>query len=106
MNLVIIESPFAGEVERNLIYARRALSDCLTRGEAPIASHLLLTQVLDDTVPEQREMGIEAGLAWLPKADFQVFYIDYGKSRGMVAAAERGRMLGIKPLYRRIGRNP
>lgn len=64
--LVIVESPYAGDVDANVTYARRALRDCLERGEAPIASHLLYTQpgVLDDTVPEQRALGIAAGLAW------------------------------------------
>jgi hypothetical protein len=38
----------------------------LLRGESPIASHLLYTQpgILKDDVPEERPLGIEAGLAW------------------------------------------
>lgn len=64
MRLVVLESPYAGDVERNVRYARAAVRDCLDRGEAPIASHLLYTQpgVLDDLVPAERAMGIEAGL--------------------------------------------
>src|SRR5690606_24498929 len=46
--LVIIESPYSGDVERNTEYARSCLLDSLRRGEAPIASHLLHTQVLED----------------------------------------------------------
>ena len=38
---VIVESPYAGDIETNVAYARAALRDCLSRGEAPIASHLL-----------------------------------------------------------------
>ena len=47
---VILESPYAGDVETNLRNARAAMRDCLLRGEAPYASHLLYTQpgVLDD----------------------------------------------------------
>lgn len=41
MRRVVIESPYAGDVERNVRYARASLSDCLRRGEAPLASHLL-----------------------------------------------------------------
>lgn len=50
MILVIIESPYAGDVDRNLEYLRAAMRDCLKRGEAPFASHALYTQpgVLDD----------------------------------------------------------
>lgn len=85
MRLVIVESPYAGEVERNVAYARAAMADCLRRGEAPLASHLLYTQpgVLDDDVPAERLRGIEAGLAWGAKADATVVYSDLGTSRGM-----------------------
>ncbi len=50
MRRAIIESPFAGDVERNVRYARAAMRDCLMRRETPYASHLLYTQegVLDD----------------------------------------------------------
>ena len=43
MRFVIIESPYAGNVEENEEYARKCLRDCLMRGEAPFASHLLYT---------------------------------------------------------------
>ncbi|MFE5288119.1 hypothetical protein ACFRAQ_24390 [Nocardia sp. NPDC056611] len=62
--LVIIESPYAGDVEANLAYARAALLDSLNRGEYPFASHLLYTQVLTDADADQRSHGIAAGLAW------------------------------------------
>lgn len=76
MRRVILESPYGGDVEANVAYARRCLGDCLRRGESPIASHLLFTQkgVLDDLVPEERALGIAAGLAWRFQADASVFY--------------------------------
>ena len=46
MRFVIVESPYAGDVAANVEYARAAVADCLRRGEAPFASHLLYT--LDD----------------------------------------------------------
>jgi hypothetical protein len=66
MRRVVLESPFAGDVEANLKYARECMADCLRRGEAPIASHLLYTQpgILDDTKPEERKLGMEAGFTW------------------------------------------
>lgn len=88
MRRVILESPYAGftDAERNanVEYARDALLDSLGRGEAPIASHLLYTQVLSDEVPDQRKLGIEAGLAWSEYADATVAYIDLGLSAGMM----------------------
>jgi len=87
---VVIESPFAGDIEKNINYARLCVADSLKRGEAPIASHLLYTQpgILDDEVPGQRKLGIDAGLVWLDSADKHVFYVDYGWSKGMIEALE------------------
>jgi len=85
MKLVIIESPFAGDVEANIEYARKCVKDSLSKGEAPIASHLLYTQpgILDDDIPEERQWGIEAGLAWRKVADMTVVYTNKGITRGM-----------------------
>jgi hypothetical protein len=88
MRRVIIESPYAGDIEANVEYARAAMRDSLNKGEAPIASHLLYTQpgVLRDDVPEEREWGINAGFAWRHVADLAVFYVDRNWSGGMLAA--------------------
>jgi len=66
MRKVVLESPFAGNVETNIKYARRAMKHALDLGEAPYASHLLFTQegILDDNIQEERNKGIEAGLIW------------------------------------------
>lgn len=105
MRRVILESPYAGDVERNVAYARRALRDSLLRGEAPIASHLLYTQpgVLDDTIAEERALGIDAGLAWGIGADATVVYADLGISKGMEYGIARARREGRAVEYRSIG---
>lgn len=88
MKLVIIESPYAGDIRANVEYARACMRDALNRGEAPIASHLLYTQpgILKDEIPEERQWGIDAGLAWRRVAELTAFYVDRGWSRGMLAA--------------------
>lgn len=86
MRRVIIESPYAGDTGRNENYARQCLLDCLRRGESPLCSHLLYTQVLDDDNPDERKLGIEAGHAWARHADAVVFYVDHGITPGMAAA--------------------
>lgn len=102
MRLVILESPFAGNIARNERYARAAMRDCLKRGEAPFASHLLYTQpgVLSDHVPGERAQGIAAGLAWGARADATVVYTDLGFSRGMVEGIARARQEG-RPVEER-----
>lgn len=96
MRLVILESPFAGDTEANVEYARRAVRDALSRGEAPIASHLLYTQpgILQDSVPEERAWGINAGLAWGRVAEATVVYTDRGISRGMEYGIANARKAG------------
>ncbi len=102
MKKVILESPYAGDVERNEKYARLCLSDSLDRSEAPLASHLLYTQVLDDRKAKQREQGIAAGLAWLEHADLMAVYEDYGVSEGMRKAIALAHMLKVPVEHRRI----
>lgn len=85
MRLVIIESPYAGDVETNLRYLRACMRDCFLRGEAPFASHALYTQpgVLRDEVPEDRQLGIRAGFCWRLAAHATVVYTDLGITPGM-----------------------
>lgn len=104
MKLVIIESPYKGrnweDLERNERYLQACIRDCINRGESPYASHQMLTRALDDKNPVERHVGIKAGLAWrhahTPILDSDghtvlgyeevrhIFYIDLGKSEGML----------------------
>ena len=104
MRRVIIESPFAGDVDRNLRYLRACIRDCLLRGEAPFASHAIYTQagVLDDEVPKERQHGIEAGFAWRETADATVVYTDLGMSRGMRFGIEHAESIGHPIEYRTL----
>ena len=107
-HFVIIESPYGGtweEMRKNERYARACLNDSLHRGEAPYASHLLYTQpgVLDDTIPTERKMGMQAGFDWRAKADLTVVYEDLGISRGMEEGIKRAVAMGCPVEYREIG---
>jgi len=110
MKLVIIESPYAASsthtVEEHIKYARLCVKDSLSRGEAPIASHLLYTQegILDDTIPAKRKQGIDAGLAWRVTAKCSVVYTDMGVSKGMEygtkAALDSGNFVEYRKLFK------
>ena len=104
MKLVIIESPYAGDIPRNVEYARRCVRDSLNRGEAPIASHLLYTQpgILRDKIPEERQWGIDAGLAWRRVADLCAVYTDFGVSRGMQYGIKAAQEAGVIVEPRKI----
>lgn len=108
MRLVILESPYAAStpegVRANVEYARACLRDSLMRGESPIASHLLYTQpgVLDDTIPDERQGGIDAGLAWRKVAEASVVYTDRGISAGMQYGIQAAKDAGIRIEMRRL----
>lgn len=112
MRRVILESPWSGNIRKHRNYARKCISDCLKRGEAPIASHLLFTQpgILRDHHAEERKLGIDAGLAWSEVADAAVFYADYGFSFGMQCAlakhAELGTPVEVRYLFKRTRTGP
>ena len=109
MRRVIVESPYRGDpgtpygdLERNLAYLDAALADCLARGEAPFASIPLYARpgILDDTVPAERSLGIEAGLTWGRQAEATVVYVDLGISPGMQLGIERATQEG-RPVEKR-----
>lgn len=108
MRRVLIESPFAApteeQIQEHLRYARTALRDALYRNEAPLASHLLYTQqqVTDDTIPEQRQMGIDAGLAWHRLGQGSRVYTDCGISKGMIYGIKRAKIEKLPVEYRTI----
>lgn len=100
---VNLESPCAGAVSalvppllrplveralrlRNRVYAIDCMRDCLRRGEAPYASHVLFDAagVLRDHVKGERAQGMACGDAWSVLADYHAFYVDHGMSPGML----------------------
>ena len=108
MKRVILESPYAGDIQAHLTYARRACADALHRGEAPFASHLLYTQegILQDGIAAERQLGMEAGFEWGQVSDYTVVYTDYGISSGMTDGINRAQLRGKAVIYRAIGKNP
>lgn len=102
--LVIIESPYKGDPE-NIAYAKRAMRDSIARGERPFASHLLYTQVLDDSDHDDRELGMELGWDFLHHADLVAVYTDRGISEGMYRGMERAKLVGV-PIAQRWVESP
>lgn len=105
MKRVIIETPYAGNIERNLRYLRACMHDSLVRGEAPFASHGLYTQpgVLRDEMPEERTSGIHVGFAWREVAELTAVYTDLGTSNGMNYGIADAKRIGCAIEYRQLG---
>ncbi|MCK9596126.1 hypothetical protein M0R19_03005 [Candidatus Pacearchaeota archaeon] len=107
---VVIESPFGGtdeEVRRNIKYARACIIDSLKRGEAPYASHLFFTQpgILDDNLPEERMLGINAGLEITKDFELTAIYCDLGISKGMKYGIDRAKSLNRLVEERYLGKD-
>lgn len=78
------------------------MNDCFKRGEFPFASHLLYPQegILRDDIPEERRLGIEAGLSWGSLADLTVVYTNLGITAGMQQGIQRAKSDGRNVEYR------
>lgn len=105
---VIIEAPWRGdtvaESTRNELYTLDAMSDSLSRNEAPLSSAVLyaLSGLLDDDNERDRALGIGMGFYWGEVADLCAVYEDHGISDGMAAGIIRAKKNGIPVEYRRI----
>lgn len=99
---VVIESPLSGDFARNIRYARLCALDCVRRGEAPYASHLMFPQFLNDSTPTERRLGMEAGFTWGECGDLRAVYVDLGVSRGMEEGIQKARDLGQTFEFRNL----
>ncbi|MBS6955397.1 MAG: DUF4406 domain-containing protein [Enterocloster asparagiformis] len=89
--LVYIASPYAGDVEANVAFAKAACHYAMEQGATPIAVHLLYPQILDDSIPAERKAGIRMGLRVLEACD-ELWLCGDRISHGMraeLAAAEQ-----------------
>ena len=95
--LVYICSPYRGNVEENTENARRySLRAIIEHPDViPIAPHLLFTQYLDDDDPEQRRIGLDAGLDLLSICDELWVYGLDNPSEGMAAEIAMAKELAI-----------
>ena len=67
--LVYICSPYAGDIEKNVKFAKATCQYAMRQNCTPVAVHLLYPQLLDDSDPIQRAAGIRMGLRVLETAD-------------------------------------
>jgi hypothetical protein len=102
VKLVIIESPYSGEVRANVAYAFECLKDSIDLGEAPLAFHLLYPHVLNDQIKEERLKGLVCGFQWMAVCDLVAVYTDLGVSPGMKTGITRAKELDKLIEYRSL----
>lgn len=101
MRTIVLESPYSGNIERNVFYARLCTLDSIKRGEAPVTPHLLYPTLTKDvegmmrsgfihddseSSPLSRTQAFERIEALRRRLDATVFYVDLGYSGGMTIA--------------------
>ena len=83
---IYVVSRYAGNVERNTAAAIRCCQYVIRNGGMPVASHLLYPQMLNDSNPSERELGLAFGLELLALCDeIWIFSDETGLSTGMRA---------------------
>ena len=69
MKLIYVASPYAGDIKKNMEYAKQACRAVMESGHAFFAPHLLYPAVLNDAVQEERQAGMDMGLTMLFRCD-------------------------------------
>ena len=92
--LVYIASPYAGDVEGNVAFAKAACRYAAAKGYTPVAVHLMYPQFLDDRVPKEREAGLKMGRRVLAACE-EIWLCGERMSAGMKAEKAEAQRLGI-----------
>ncbi|CAK7023542.1 MAG: hypothetical protein ENTB_05122 [Enterocloster aldenensis] len=92
--LVYIASPYAGDIEKNVAFAKVACRYAAAQGCTPVAVHLMYPQFLDDQVPKEREAGLRMGRRVLAACD-EIWLCGERMSAGMKAEETEAKRLDI-----------
>lgn len=85
----VIESPLAGDFQRNFRFALWCARALWKTGRVQaIASHMINPWFMDDKRPAEREAGIDNEWVW-GRDVRHYFFLDLGESRGMALARKR-----------------
>ena len=96
--IVYICSPFAGDIEKNVVATRTYSRFAVEQGYIPIAPHLLFPQFLDDSDPKERELGLFFGNAIMSKCS-EVWVFGSHISSGMEAEIKRAKWKNYRLRY-------
>lgn len=92
--LVYICSPYAGDVQNNVEFAKAACRYAMKQNYTPVAVHLLYPQFLDDNDPVQRATGLSMGHRVLEACD-ELWLCGSRISTGMAMELKEVQKLGI-----------
>ena len=96
--IVYICSPYSGNVNHNIEMARKYSRFAVDKHYLPISPHLLFTQFMDDTIPEERETAIFMNFVLMSKCVEMWVFGDI-ISAGMQAEINRAKRKNMKIRY-------
>ena len=98
MKQIYIASPLRGDYESNI---KSAVEYCRLASEAgvlPLAPHIIFSQWCNDTVPEEREKGLELGLSLLAHCE-ELWVMGSNISQGMQGEIQFAKEHGIPTFH-------
>ena len=98
MEFVYIVSPLRGKVKENIRRANDYCRFAAQQGVVPLAPHVMFTGFLDDTIPEERQMGMTLGIEII-KTCSAVWVFGSTISEGMRAEIMLAQELNIPIIY-------
>lgn len=91
---IYICSPLKGDIERNIKKAIGYSRLAYIKGGIPLAPHAIFTTFLDDEILDERNAGIDMGIALLTKCD-EIWVFGERISSGMQAEISVAKALNI-----------
>lgn len=100
---IVFEAPINMHNEEHLDYIKDIIADCISKGEAPLNTYLLLNGCLDLCNPVNLSIANKMKESWGLLAKKTVVYSDFGVSdemiNGITDAVARGREVEFRRLY-------
>lgn len=94
--LVYVASPFSGDVERNIMNARRYCRFAAESGRVPLAPHLLLPQFISEE--KERTEAMRMNMVFLGKCE-ELWVFGDTVTEGMAAEIAGAEMRGMPVRY-------
>lgn len=102
---VLLETPYDGDLERNIAYCERAIRHSMSLNESPISLLWFLGRFPIHAGVEARSIAIRSLHAWIRICDCMVMYRDYGLSDSMNSGITQALRAKTAIEYRFIGTN-
>ena len=103
--IVFICSPYAGDVEGNVMRAKRYGRFAVTEQVIPIVPHLMYPQFLFDDDPAERKLGLQMGLVLLTKCQ-ELWVFGPKISTGMAIEIDKAKRYNKPIRYFTVGCKP